>query len=96
MQKVRSQACLRVALELLVGMWFQILFTPLSGFFSPFPRGTCSLSVEKSYLALSDGPDRFRQDFTCPVLLGVSTRPEFVFAYETITLFGLPFFRQFR
>ena len=41
------------------------------GFFSPFPRGTSSLSVAKEYLALSGGPDRFMQSFTCIALLGV-------------------------
>ena len=30
---------------------------PYSGFFSPFPHGTSSLSVSQEYLALSDGPD---------------------------------------
>src|SRR5690242_17735020 len=29
---------------------------PSPGFFSPFPHGTCSLSVSKEYLALEDGP----------------------------------------
>ena len=33
------------ALWLVVGTRFQILFTPLPGFFSPFPHGTGSLSV---------------------------------------------------
>ena len=33
------------ALRLVVGMRFQILFTPLPGFFSPFPHGTGALSV---------------------------------------------------
>ncbi len=46
-------------------------FTPFHGFFSPFPRGTCSLSVVSQYLALPDGPGRFVQDFSCPVLLGI-------------------------
>ena len=46
-------------------------FTPLPGFFSPFPLGTCSLSVTREYLALRDGPRGFRQDFTCPVLLRI-------------------------
>jgi hypothetical protein len=32
-------------LRLLVGIWFQIYFTALPGCFSPFPHGTCSLSV---------------------------------------------------
>ena len=42
---------------------------PLQGFFSPFPHGTGSLSVDNEYLALEDGPPIFRQDNTCPVLL---------------------------
>ena len=45
---------------------------PSPGFFSPFPRGTCSLSVARQYLALPDGPGRFIQGFTCPVLLGIT------------------------
>ncbi len=44
---------------------------PSSGFFSPFPRGTSSLSVSKEYLALEGGPPRFKQDFSCPVLLRI-------------------------
>ena len=49
-------------------------FTPLSGFFSPFPLGTCSLSVTREYLALRDGPRRFRQDFTCLAVLRIPYR----------------------
>ena len=48
---------------------FRIYFTPLPGFFSPFPHGTGSLSVDYEYLALEDGPPMFRQGFTCPALL---------------------------
>ena len=48
---------------------FRIYFTPLPGFFSPFPHGTGSLSVDYEYLALEDGPPIFRQGFTCPALL---------------------------
>ena len=44
---------------------------PYLGFFSPFPHGTSSLSVSQEYLALPDGPGRFRQDFTCPALLRI-------------------------
>ena len=51
---------------------FRIYFTPLPGFFSPFPHGTGSLSVNDEYLALEDGPPIFRQDFTCPALLVAS------------------------
>ena len=48
---------------------FRIYFTPLPGFFSPFPHGTGSLSVDHEYLALEDGPPIFGQDSTCPALL---------------------------
>ena len=54
---------------------FRIYFTPLPGFFSPFPHGTGSLSVDHEYLALEDGPPIFRQDFTCPALLLVPLVP---------------------
>jgi hypothetical protein len=42
---------------------------PSSGIFSPFPHGTCSLSVVEEYLGLEGGPPMFRQDYTCPALL---------------------------
>src|ERR1043166_4651542 len=42
---------------------------PSSGCFSPFPHGTCSLSVTREYSGLEGGPPMFRQDFTCPALL---------------------------
>src|ERR1700686_1249024 len=47
---------------------------PYQGFFSPFPRGTGSLSVINEYLALEGGPPRFRPGFTCPVLLRCQSR----------------------
>ena len=47
---------------------------PSPGFFSPFPRGTCSLSVASQYLALPDGPGRFTRNFSCSVLLGIQLR----------------------
>ena len=56
----------------------------MQGFFSPFPRGTSSLSVSREYLALPDGPGRFRQDFTCPALLGYAVRE-----LRTISVTGL-------
>jgi hypothetical protein len=58
---------------------FRIYFTPLPGFFSPFPHGTCSLSVNYEYLALEDGPPIFRQDYTCPALLVVRSVPQNAF-----------------
>ena len=58
---------------------------PLSGCFSPFPHGTCSLSVMQEYLGLEGGPPMFRQDFTCPALLEFF---DVTFAYGTITHYG--------
>jgi hypothetical protein len=42
---------------------------PSQGCFSPFPHGTCSLSVAREYLALRDGPRGFPRDFSCPAVL---------------------------
>ena len=42
---------------------------PCPGCFPPFPHGTGSLSVFRSYLALRDGPRCFGQDSSCPALL---------------------------
>ena len=42
---------------------------PSTGFFSPFPHGTGSLSVGNEYLGLEGGPPMFRQNITCSALL---------------------------
>ena len=60
---------------------------PSPGFFSPFPHGTGSLSVDNEYLALEDGPPMFRQDFTCPALLDSLCM---AFVYGAFTLCGHP------
>ena len=54
---------------------FRFCFTPLPGFFSPFPHGTGPLSVDYEYLALEDGPPMFRQDSSCPALLSAGLVP---------------------
>src|SRR5205085_4226148 len=64
---------------------------PSPGFFSPFPHGTCSLSVSKEYLALEDGPPA---DIAVLLQTGfLVSRPTFrtlahdcSFAYGAITL----------
>src|SRR6201993_2283104 len=63
------------------------------GCFSPFPHGTGSLSVRNEYLALRDGPRRFKQGFTCPALLRYPLRVWTIFAYAPVTLCGSPFQR---
>ena len=72
-------------------MWasgFRSLSLPSSGCFSPFPHGTCALSVAKEYLGLEGGPPIFRQDFTCPALL---KDPNEHYAYGAVTRSGRPF-----
>ena len=68
MQKARRRPQASTACRHTVSGSFSL---PYSGFFSPFPHGTSSLSVSEEYLALPDGSGRFRQDFTCPALLRI-------------------------
>src|SRR5581483_12318593 len=70
---------------------FRYYFTPLPGYFSPFPHGTSPLSVTREYLGLSGGPDRFTRDFSGPVLLGNSFRSRKDFGYGGVTLCADPF-----
>lgn len=62
-----------------------------SRFFSPFPHGTGSLSVSQEYLALPDGPGRFRQGSTCPALLRMSLWFIISYLYKTFTSYGATF-----
>ena len=73
MQKARRHPD-KSGLRPLVSVWFQSLFTLHLESFSPFPHGTCSLSVTREYLALRDGPRRFPPDFSCPAVLGCPER----------------------
>ena len=52
---------------------FRSFSLPDLGFFSPFPRGTGSLSVSWMYLALPDGAGGFRRGFSNPALLRILT-----------------------
>ena len=61
---------------------------PSSGYLSPFPHGTSSLSVTKEYLGLESGLPMFRQDFTCPALLEDQTA---FYPYGAITRYGPTF-----
>ena len=70
MQKARGQTGLRhspptVCRHTVSGS----ISLPSPGFFSPFPHGTGSLSVRRTYLALRDGPRSFSQGFSCPAIL---------------------------
>src|SRR6476619_5452387 len=72
MQNARRHGLLRS--DRLYAPGFRYYFTPLPGYFSPFPHGTSSLSVTKEYLALRGGPRSFRTGFTCPAVLRFLTR----------------------
>ena len=63
---------------------------PSPGFFSPFPRGTGSLSVDQEYLALEDGPPRFPLDCSCPAVLGCPLPRSLAFTYGAVTRYGRP------
>ena len=69
---------------------FRCSFTPLSGCFSPFPHGTCSLSVMGECSALEGGPPCFGPGFTCPALLGDAPRSPRGSAYGALTRCGRP------
>ena len=87
MQKARSHPKAPAACKRMVSGSISL---PCSGYFSPFPHGTSSLSVSQEYLALPDGSGRFTQNFTCSALLRIPTtaiQP----AYGTITPCGPPF-----
>jgi len=76
---LRLPYSVKLATDFLYACGFRIYFTPLPGFFSPFPHGTSSLSVDYEYLALEDGPPIFRQDYTCPALLVARLVPRSAF-----------------
>ena len=48
---------------------FRYCITPLPGCFSPFPHGTCPLSVTWECSGLDGGPPRFGPGTPCPALL---------------------------
>lgn len=70
MQKARGRAYVNIASADCKHLVSGSISLPCSGFFSPFPHGTRSLSVIRSYLALPDGPGRFPRNSTCSVVLG--------------------------
>ena len=52
-----------------------------------------SLSVAREYLALGDGPPRFKPDSTWLVLLGYPSGDDTTAEYGTVTRFGSAFHR---
>jgi len=62
MQKVRCSILLTV--QLLIDLLIQIFSLGFLSFFSTFPHGTNTLSLNLSYLALEDGTPLFKQVFS--------------------------------
>ncbi len=59
--------------------------------FSPFPRGTGSLSVARRYLALGGGPPGFARRSTCAALLRIPLGASPAFGHGALTLCGAAF-----
>lgn len=71
---------------------FRYYFTPLPGYFSPFPHGTHPLSVTIKYSGLPGGPGRFTADSTSPLLLGDKRNQQtMAFTYRALTVYGRRF-----
>jgi hypothetical protein len=69
---------------------------PLPGFFSPFPHGTCALSVAVQYLALDRGRPGFRQGFSCPAVLRYCIKETETFRVRGFHTVSLTFPESFR
>ena len=69
LQKARRHSCKNCS-DCSGARGFRCCFTPLSGCFSPFPRGTGSLSVAGECSGLEGGPPGFGPDSPWPALLG--------------------------
>jgi hypothetical protein len=73
MQKARSHPLSSrrgiIGLPQLVGVWFQVLLTPLIGVLFIVRSRYFTLSVVEEYLALEGGPPSFTQSSTSSVLL---------------------------
>ena len=89
LQKVRYRTY--TVLYLLVNIGFQVLFTPLPGFFSPFLHSTASLSVISVYLGLGGGPPGFPASSSCSLVLWILT-PDLTFRLRDFhpLRFGFP------
>ena len=61
-----------MALRLLVGLRFQVLFHSPSGVLFAFPSRYSPLSVASSYLALEGGPPGFPGGSSGPLVLGIA------------------------
>src|ERR1700680_4815822 len=80
-----------MGLSRFVSTRFHVLFHSPLGVLYTFPSRYYALSVTTEYLALEDGPPRFRQGFSCPALLTNGRLILHAFAYRSITVLGAAF-----
>src|SRR5690606_36942315 len=92
LQKVRRQAWpVALALRLLVGVRFQVLFHSPPGVLFTFPSRYSFTIGRQEYLALERGRPRFPRDFTCPVVLKVRPGAQHLFRLQGFHLLWLRF-----
>ena len=91
MQKVRSRACLRVALELLVDMWFQDLWTPLTGVLFTFPSRYLFTIGRQLVFRLTPWSAQIHTKFHVHRITQEIPRRAPVFGYGPFTLSGAAF-----
>ena len=87
LQKARRHRTSR--LRHFVGTQFQDLFHSPPGVLFTFPSLYLFTIDRILYLALAGGPARFKQGFSCPVLLEINTyKVSVVLTYTAFTFFG--------
>ena len=68
-----------------------VLFHSPHGVLFTFPSRYLFTIGRQKYSALEGGPPRFRQDFTCPVVLRNRAKSRTLFVYGAFTHCGQPF-----
>src|SRR5436305_13686237 len=84
-----------MALRLLVGKRFQVLFHSPPGVLFTFPSRYWFTIGGREYLAFGGGPPEFLQGFSCPGVLGKSARSATTLTYRAVTVSG-PAFQRVR
>src|SRR6266513_1261135 len=80
-----------IALRLLVGTRFQVLFHSPSGVLFTFPSRYLFAIGRQEYLALDGGPPSFPHERPSTWYSGGRSRRPIAFVYGAVTLSGLPF-----
>ncbi len=90
LQKVRCQACLRIALQLIVSTWFQVLFHSPSGVLFTFPSRYWFTIGRQVVFSLGRWSSLLPTGFLVSRGTLDSIRSPCLFAYRAFTFCGLP------